>query len=68
MRTGRCMAELTNDWIDAVFDVPDFHYPTLWIAPALLAAAGSRIERLRAAGDNESSPSTSDSGETPASR
>jgi ADP-heptose:LPS heptosyltransferase len=48
--TGRCMAELTNDWIDAVFDVPDFHYPTLWIAPALLAAAGSRVERLRAAG------------------
>jgi hypothetical protein len=47
---GRCMAELANDWMDEVFGVPDFHFPALWIAAPLLAAAGNRVERLRAAG------------------
>ncbi len=48
--TGRCMAELTNDWMDEVFTVPDFHYPALWVAPPLRAAARRRVERLRNAG------------------
>ena len=47
---SRCMAELANDWLDALFGVSDFCYPTVWIAPALMEAAQSRMDLLRASG------------------
>jgi ADP-heptose:LPS heptosyltransferase len=48
--SDRCMAELTNDWMDRVFGVTDFCYPTVWIPPAVLDAALVRTDLLRAAG------------------
>lgn len=46
----RCMAEQTNDWMDQVFGVTDFCYPTLWIRPAVRDAALVRTDLLRTAG------------------
>jgi len=48
--TDRCMAERTNDWMDAVFGVSDFCYPTVWIPPTVMQAAQSRMDLLRASG------------------
>lgn len=50
LAAGRCMAELANDWMDAVFGVSDFCYPTVWMAPALMEAAQKRMDLLRASG------------------
>jgi ADP-heptose:LPS heptosyltransferase len=47
---GRCMAEWTNDWMNAVFGVSDFAYPAVWVPPAVLKTAQARIDTLRAAG------------------
>lgn len=47
---GRCMAELTNDWMDRVFGVSDFCYPTVWIPESVSRAAQMRTDLLRAAG------------------
>lgn len=47
---GHCMAEWANAWIDGVFGVPDFAYPTIWIPPALATTAQAKIDSLRAAG------------------
>ncbi len=46
----RCMAELANDWMDRVFGVSDFCYPTVWIPPAVVETARVRMDLLRAAG------------------
>lgn len=46
----RCMAELTNDWMSAVFGNSDFCYPTVWVPPAVNEAAIARTDLLRAAG------------------
>ena len=48
--TDRCMAELTNDWMDTVFGVPDFCYPAVWIPAAFMDTARARMDLLRAAG------------------
>jgi ADP-heptose:LPS heptosyltransferase len=50
LAAGRCMAELANDWMDAVFGVSDFCYPTVWISPTLMGAAQTRMDLLRASG------------------
>jgi len=50
LAAGRCMAELTNDWMDTVFGVTDFCYPTVWMTPRLLGTARTRMDMLRAAG------------------
>jgi len=50
LAAGRCMAELANDWMDAVFGVSDFCYPTVWLSPALMEAAQTRMDLLRASG------------------
>jgi ADP-heptose:LPS heptosyltransferase len=47
---GRCMAEWTNDWMNAVFGVSDFAYPIVWVPPAVLKTAQARIDSLRTAG------------------
>lgn len=47
---GRCMAELTNDWMDAVFGGPDFCYPAVWVPPTVMDTARVRTNLLRAAG------------------
>lgn len=47
---GHCMAEWTNEWINGVFGVPDFAYPTIWVPPAVMTAAKTRIDASRAAG------------------
>ncbi len=47
---GRCMAEWTNDWMGEVFGAADFRYPTLWVPPALLEAAKTKLASLRACG------------------
>jgi ADP-heptose:LPS heptosyltransferase len=47
---GRCMAEWTNDWIDAVFGASDFAHPTLWVPAEVLAAGQAKIDVLRSAG------------------
>jgi ADP-heptose:LPS heptosyltransferase len=47
---GHCMAEWTNEWINGVFGVPDFAYPTIWVPPATMTAAKTKIDALRAAG------------------
>lgn len=47
---GHCMAEWANAWIDGVFGVPDFAYPTIWIPPTLTTTAQAKIDSLRAAG------------------
>lgn len=47
---GRCMAELTNDWMDSVFGVSAFCHPTVWTAPATLDTARMRTDLLRASG------------------
>ncbi len=47
---GHCMAEWTNEWINGVFGVPDFAYPTIWTPPALMTTARTKIDSLRAAG------------------
>ncbi len=47
---GRCMAELANDWMDAVFGDAEFRHPTVWTAPATLETARTRIDLLRAGG------------------
>ncbi len=47
---GRCMAELTNDWMDSVFGAAPFCHPTVWTAPAALETAQMRIDLLRASG------------------
>ena len=47
---GRCMAELTNDWMDAVFGASDFFYPRLWPVPEKMTAARVRTDLLRASG------------------
>ncbi len=44
------MAEWTNEWINGVFGVPDFAYPTIWVPPATMTAAKTKIDALRAAG------------------
>jgi ADP-heptose:LPS heptosyltransferase len=47
---GHCMAEWTNDWINSVFGVLDFAYPTIWVPPAVMTAAKTKIDALRTAG------------------
>jgi ADP-heptose:LPS heptosyltransferase len=47
---GHCMAEWTNEWINGVFGVPDFAYPTIWIPPAVMSSAKTKIDALRAGG------------------
>jgi len=47
---GRCMAERTNDWMDAVFGGAEFCHPTVWTAPTTLETARMRIDGLRAVG------------------
>jgi len=47
---GHCMAEWTNEWMDMVFGVPDFTYPTVWTPPAVAALGQARVDSLRAAG------------------
>ncbi len=47
---GHCMAEWTNEWINSVFGVPDFAYPTIWTPPVLTTTAKAKIDALRAAG------------------
>ncbi len=47
---GHCMAEWTNEWMNGVFGVPDFAYPTIWVPPAVTTTAGAKIDSLRAAG------------------
>lgn len=47
---NRSVAELTNDWMDAVFGVSDFCYPTVWVPPATMDAARVRTDVLRTAG------------------
>ncbi len=47
---GHCMAEWTNEWIDGIFGVPDFAYPTIWPPPVLMTTAKAKIDSLRAAG------------------
>jgi len=47
---GHCMAEWANEWINGVFGVPDFAYPTVWVPPAVMTAAKTKIDVLRAAG------------------
>jgi len=48
--TGRCMAEWTNDWMNAVFGTNHFCYPAVWVPDAFMGEAGRRIDSLRAAG------------------
>jgi ADP-heptose:LPS heptosyltransferase len=50
LASGRCMAEQANDWMDAVFGVSDFCYPTVWVSPDVMETARSRLDLLRAAG------------------
>jgi ADP-heptose:LPS heptosyltransferase len=50
LTAGRCMAELANDWMDAVFGVSDFCYPKVWLSAALMDTAQARMDLLRAAG------------------
>ncbi|MHC4520791.1 MAG: glycosyltransferase family 9 protein [Planctomycetota bacterium] len=50
LASGRCMAELANDWMDAVFGVSDFCYPTVWVSPEVMEAARTRMDLLRASG------------------
>ena len=50
LASGRCMAELTNDWMDAVFGVSDFSYPTVWASSKVMEAARTRMDLLRASG------------------
>ena len=50
LATGRCMAELANDWMDAVFGISDFCYPTVWVPATLMDAARTRMDLLRACG------------------
>jgi hypothetical protein len=45
-----CMAELANQWVDDVFGVRDFCYPTLWIPDPTLAQAAGKIANLRKLG------------------
>ncbi len=47
---GRCMAELANDWMDKVFGISDFCYPTVWIPDSVTQAAQARMDLLRASG------------------
>jgi ADP-heptose:LPS heptosyltransferase len=47
---GRCMAQWTNDWMNAVFDVSESAHPHVWIPPGLREAAGTKISSLRTAG------------------
>jgi ADP-heptose:LPS heptosyltransferase len=47
---GRCMAQWTNDWLNAVFNVSESVYPCVWIPPDLLQAAGTKVEAVRSAG------------------
>ncbi len=47
---GRCMAEWTNDWVNAVFDESEFAYPAIWVPPPILKAAQMKMDSLRAAG------------------
>lgn len=47
---GRCMAEWTNDWMNAVFGISDFAYPAVWAPPAVLKTGQARVDSLRAAG------------------
>lgn len=48
--TGRCMAEWTNDWMNAVFGTNQFCYPTVWVPDAFMSEAWRKIDSLRAAG------------------
>jgi len=48
--TGRCMAEWTNDWMNAVFGTNQFCYPTVWVPDPFMSEAGRRVDALRAAG------------------
>jgi ADP-heptose:LPS heptosyltransferase len=50
LASRRCMAELTNDWMDAVFGVSDFCYPTVWAPRSIMEAARTRMDMLRASG------------------
>lgn len=45
-----CMAELTNHWMDSVFGISDFCYPTVWIPPSILTKAGKKTDSLRSSG------------------
>jgi ADP-heptose:LPS heptosyltransferase len=48
--TGRCMAEWTNDWMNAVFGTDRFCYPTVWVPDVFLGEARRRVDSLRACG------------------
>lgn len=48
--TGKCMAEWTNEWMNAVFGSSEFCHPAVWVPEALRTEAGRRIDLLRATG------------------
>jgi ADP-heptose:LPS heptosyltransferase len=47
---GRCMAQWTNDWMNAVFGVSDSAHPRIWVPSDLLETASRKIDALRSAG------------------
>jgi len=48
--SGKCVAEWTNEWMDAVFGEADFCYPTVWVPGSTMKAAQAKVAALRAAG------------------
>lgn len=48
--SGKCVAEWTNEWMDAVFGAADFCYPTVWVPASAMKAAQAKVAALRTAG------------------
>jgi ADP-heptose:LPS heptosyltransferase len=49
-KNGRCMAQWTNQWMDAVFGASEAAHPRVWVPSDLLNIAGMKMDRLRCAG------------------
>lgn len=48
--TGKCMAEWTNDWMNAVFGSSEFCHPTVWVPEDVQKDARRTMDAMRAAG------------------
>jgi ADP-heptose:LPS heptosyltransferase len=48
--TGKCMAEWTNDWMNAVFGSSEFCHPAVWVPEEVRRDAERKIDAMRTAG------------------
>jgi ADP-heptose:LPS heptosyltransferase len=48
--SGKCVAEWTDDWMNAAFGEADFCYPRIWVPASIMKTAEAKINALRTSG------------------